>query len=204
VARCRQTVEDEAGFVAFVVAHVPGLDADLVRRIARVVVRTYRPVYDLTRAAPRPLDARVTVLPARGDQPSPFDTRSDYAVSAPVVAPLAADHYELLHAGGIDECAAALRARLAPVTAPEPADGTTTRRNLMPHVNIKYYATELTEAQEAAFINAVTGAVTTTFGCADDVVSVALEPVEPQDWADGVYRPESAGRPELLRKSPSY
>ena len=74
----------------------------------------------------------------------------------------------------------------------------------MPHVNIKYYATDLTEAQEAAFINAVTGAVTTTFGCADDVVSIALEPVEPQDWTDRVYRPEIEGRPELLRKSPSY
>lgn len=74
----------------------------------------------------------------------------------------------------------------------------------MPHVNIKYFATDLSQAQESALLTAVTEAVVTTFGCEPGVVSIALEPVAADRWTDRVYRPEIEGRPELLRKVPNY
>lgn len=74
----------------------------------------------------------------------------------------------------------------------------------MPHINIKHFPRPLTDEQERELVAAVTTAVTKTFDCDEGVVSVALEPVEPGDWQDRVYRPEILGRKSLLRKAPTY
>lgn len=74
----------------------------------------------------------------------------------------------------------------------------------MPHVNIKHFPAPLNDEQASELVTAITEAVTKAFGCDEGVVSIALEPVEPQAWQDQVYAPEIVERKELLRKTPSY
>jgi phenylpyruvate tautomerase PptA (4-oxalocrotonate tautomerase family) len=74
----------------------------------------------------------------------------------------------------------------------------------MPHVNIKHFPAQLTDAQQAELVAAVTGAVKSTFGCHEDVVSIAFEPIEKEVWNDVVYTPEIVNRKHLLRKFPNY
>ncbi|WP_434449909.1 tautomerase family protein [Lentzea sp. E54] len=74
----------------------------------------------------------------------------------------------------------------------------------MPHVNIKHFPALLAEEQASELVTTITEAVTRAFGCDEDVVSVALEPVDPQAWQDQVYAPEIVERKHLLHKTPSY
>jgi 4-oxalocrotonate tautomerase len=74
----------------------------------------------------------------------------------------------------------------------------------MPHVNIKHFPAPLNEEQTSELVSAITEAVTRAFGCDEGVVSIALEPVDPQTWQEQVYAPEILERKDLLRKTPSY
>lgn len=74
----------------------------------------------------------------------------------------------------------------------------------MPHVNIKHFPAPLDEQRSSELVAAITEAVTRAFGCDEGVVSIALEPVDPQAWQDEVYAPEIVERKELLHKTPSY
>jgi 4-oxalocrotonate tautomerase len=74
----------------------------------------------------------------------------------------------------------------------------------MPHVNIKYFPTPLTDTQEAELVTKLTEAVTTAFGVDEGAISIALEPVDKEVWNEQVYVPEIVNRKSLLRKSPNY
>jgi 4-oxalocrotonate tautomerase len=74
----------------------------------------------------------------------------------------------------------------------------------MPHVNIKYFPVEVDEERIAALSTQLTSAVVAALGCDAGVVSIALEPVDPQDWSARVYDPEITGRRDLLIKLPNY
>ncbi|HEX6472292.1 MAG TPA: tautomerase family protein [Streptosporangiaceae bacterium] len=74
----------------------------------------------------------------------------------------------------------------------------------MPHVAIKHFPASLSDAGRRALVDAVTSAVTSAFGCDEGVVSIALEPVDPEDWNERVYVPEILGRQSLLCKAPDY
>ena len=41
-------------------------------------------------------------------------------------------------------------------------------------------------------------------GYGEESVSVAMEEVEPQDWAEKVYKPDIVNKPEQLYKRPGY
>lgn len=43
-----------------------------------------------------------------------------------------------------------------------------------------------------------------TLGCSHAAVSVAMEPVAPERWADDVYAPFVEGEGNLLIKTPDY
>lgn len=73
----------------------------------------------------------------------------------------------------------------------------------MPHVIIKMYAGRA-EAQKQALAQEITQAVTKTLGYGPDAVSVSIEDVAPQDWAETVYRPDTAEKPGQLYKKPGY
>lgn len=74
----------------------------------------------------------------------------------------------------------------------------------MPHVSIKHFPVSVGEEQQQALVAAVTSAVTDALGCTEDVVSIALEPVDAAKWNDVVYEPEIVHRKEFLIKSPNY
>jgi 4-oxalocrotonate tautomerase len=73
----------------------------------------------------------------------------------------------------------------------------------MPHINIKHFPS-LTEEQHIALAKSITEAVTTIVGCDESVVSIAVEPVEPEKWNEQVYIPEIVERKETLIKTPDY
>ena len=74
----------------------------------------------------------------------------------------------------------------------------------MPHINIKYFPKSLNEEQRRELAFAITQAISNTFQCSEDVVSIALEPIEKEQWNEKVYQPEIINREELLCKKPSY
>ncbi len=73
----------------------------------------------------------------------------------------------------------------------------------MPHINIKHFPS-LTEEQHSALAKSITEAVTTVVGCDESVISIAVEPVEPNVWNEQVYLPEIVDRKETLIKTPNY
>ena len=74
----------------------------------------------------------------------------------------------------------------------------------MPHVTVKHFPAALSTAQRADLVQRVSDAVSSAFGVDEGVVSISLEPVDPQEWQQRVYRPEIVGRSDLLVKIPSY
>ncbi len=73
----------------------------------------------------------------------------------------------------------------------------------MPHVIVKLYSGR-SEQQKAAVAEEVTKAVIAALGCAEKSVSVAIEDVEPQDWAERVYKPDILEKPQTIYKKPGY
>lgn len=82
-------------------------------------------------------------------------------------------------------------------------NNTAKRAEAMPHVIVKMYAGR-PDAQKKALAEEVTQAVMKTLGYGADAVSVSIEDVDPQDWAEKVYRPDIADRPDELYKKPGY
>ncbi|MDH6695656.1 tautomerase family protein [Streptomyces griseoviridis] len=74
----------------------------------------------------------------------------------------------------------------------------------MPHITVQHFPKELDAGRRAALVAAVTEAVTAAFEVEEGAVSIALEPVAPDDWQDQVYAPRIVGRADLLVKSPAY
>ena len=96
---CLRKTRDEATFTAFVSARLD-LDPELVRRIARVVHRTYRFDHTDRELAARAIAAPVTVFRAAGDQPSFIERPAVRAQVSFVDVP--ADHYGMLRLPLVD------------------------------------------------------------------------------------------------------
>ncbi|MEU6350867.1 amino acid adenylation domain-containing protein [Streptomyces sp. NPDC047072] len=195
---CLRTVHDEDGFTAFVTARFPRLDEKLVRAVTAIVRRTYALTYAFPELTGRRLDAPVTILKAADDDCSFLESRSGYSATPPTVHRLGTGHYAVLREPHVTELAARIRDGLAaPSHVPfQEAD--------VPHVHIKHFPVPLTREQETELVDAVTTAVRKAFGCAEDVVSIALEPVDQEAWHERVYVPEIVERKDLLRKAPNY
>ncbi|MCB2169019.1 MAG: tautomerase family protein [Deltaproteobacteria bacterium] len=73
----------------------------------------------------------------------------------------------------------------------------------MPHIIVKWYPGR-TKAQKEALAEAITREVVTVAGCAESSVSVAIEEVAPEDWAEAVYRPDILGKENNLVRKPGY
>jgi 4-oxalocrotonate tautomerase len=73
----------------------------------------------------------------------------------------------------------------------------------MPHVIVKMYAGR-SEAEKKRLASEISGVVKSVLGYGDDAVSVGIEDVRPQDWAEKVYRPDILGRPDTIYKQPGY
>jgi 4-oxalocrotonate tautomerase len=73
----------------------------------------------------------------------------------------------------------------------------------MPHVIVKLYAGR-SEQQKARLAEEISKTVMANLNCEEKSVSVGIEDVKPQDWAEKVYKPDILGNPETIYKKPGY
>ncbi len=73
----------------------------------------------------------------------------------------------------------------------------------MPHVIVKLL-TGRSEQQKAKIADEVTKAIMATANCAETSVSVSIQDIASDDWAETVYKPDILGKPDTLYKKPGY
>ena len=73
----------------------------------------------------------------------------------------------------------------------------------MPHVIVKLGPGK-SEQQKMLLTDAITKDVMEILHYGENSVSVALEEVEPQDWAEKVYKPDIQDKAANLYKKPGY
>jgi 4-oxalocrotonate tautomerase len=73
----------------------------------------------------------------------------------------------------------------------------------MPHVIVKLWPGP-SEQQKARLAEAITRDVMDILDLGEESVSVAMEEVEAREWAEKVYKPDIASKPEQLYKKPGY
>ena len=73
----------------------------------------------------------------------------------------------------------------------------------MPHVIVKLWPGK-SEKQKVRLAEAIAKDVMDVLGYGEESVSVAMEEVEPEDWAEKVYKPDIVNKPEQLYKKPGY
>lgn len=73
----------------------------------------------------------------------------------------------------------------------------------MPHVILKMVEGR-TEEQKQALADALTKAVTTSLGCGEDLVSVAIEDFKDAEWMEKVYAPDIQASSGTIYRMPGY
>jgi len=73
----------------------------------------------------------------------------------------------------------------------------------MPHVIVKLYPGR-TEDQKNRLAEEITKDVVAVAKCEEKSVSVAIEEVDPREWAEKVYRPDILDNEANLYKKPGY
>jgi len=73
----------------------------------------------------------------------------------------------------------------------------------MPHVIVKLWPGK-SEQQKARLAEEILKDVMNVLHYGEESVSVAIEEVKPEDWAEKVYKPDIVNKPEQLYKKPGY
>jgi 4-oxalocrotonate tautomerase len=73
----------------------------------------------------------------------------------------------------------------------------------MPHVIVKLWPGK-SEQQKSRLAEEIVKDVMNVLSNGEESVSVAIEEIKPQDWAEKVYRPDILNNPEKLYKKPGY
>ena len=73
----------------------------------------------------------------------------------------------------------------------------------MPHIIVKLYPGR-SELKKLEPTEKIVKNVVEITGCKEKSVSVAIEEIEPGDWAEKVYKPDIIGSREALYKKPGY
>jgi 4-oxalocrotonate tautomerase len=73
----------------------------------------------------------------------------------------------------------------------------------MPHVIVKLWPGK-SEQQKVRLAEDIVKDVTKILNYGEESVSVSIEEVEPQDWAEKVYQPDILNNSEKLYKKPGY
>ena len=73
----------------------------------------------------------------------------------------------------------------------------------MPHVVVKLYPGR-SEQQKARLAEEIVKDIVAVIKCEEKSISVAIEEVQPQDWAEKVYRPDILINGEKLYRKPGY
>jgi 4-oxalocrotonate tautomerase len=78
-----------------------------------------------------------------------------------------------------------------------------TKERTMPHVVVKLYPGK-SEQQKTQLAEAIAKDVMSILNFGEEAVSVAVEEVQSQDWAEKVYRPDIQDKWDKLYKKPGY
>ena len=73
----------------------------------------------------------------------------------------------------------------------------------MPHVIVKLYPGRSEEAKRK-LADAIVTNVVSIAKCEEESVSVAIEEIEPEVWAETVYRPDIIEKEDMLYRKPGY
>jgi 4-oxalocrotonate tautomerase len=73
----------------------------------------------------------------------------------------------------------------------------------MPHVIVKLWPGK-SEAQKARLAGLITKSVMDVLDYGADSVSVGIEEIQPEQWAQQVYRPDILDQPQTIYKKPGY
>lgn len=73
----------------------------------------------------------------------------------------------------------------------------------MPHVIVKLWPGK-SEEQKSRLADRITKEVMAVLNFGEESVSVSIEEVESQDWAEKVYKPDIVNNSEKLYKKPGY
>ena len=73
----------------------------------------------------------------------------------------------------------------------------------MPHVIVKLYPGR-SEQQKARLADEIVRDVVAIGKCEEKSVSLAIEEIKPEDWAEKVYRPDILNNQKRLYKKPGY
>jgi 4-oxalocrotonate tautomerase len=73
----------------------------------------------------------------------------------------------------------------------------------MPHVIVKLWPGK-SEQQKTRLAEEIAKNVMDVLKYGEEAVSVAIEEVKPEEWAEKVYKPDILNNPEKLFKKPGY
>jgi len=73
----------------------------------------------------------------------------------------------------------------------------------MPHVIVKFWPGK-SEQQKTRLAEAISKDVMNIFDCGEESVSVAMEEIKPEEWAEKVYKPDILENSKNLYKKPGY
>jgi 4-oxalocrotonate tautomerase len=79
----------------------------------------------------------------------------------------------------------------------------TLKEEMMPHVIVKLYPGR-SELQKIRLAEEIVKDVVAIAKCEEKSVSVAIEEIKPEDWAEKVYRPDILDNQKRLYKKPGY
>jgi len=77
------------------------------------------------------------------------------------------------------------------------------KEKTMPHVIVKIYPGR-SEQQKIQLAEEIVKDVVAIIKCGEESVSVAIEEIKPEDWAEKVYKPDILNTPGKLYKKPGY
>jgi 4-oxalocrotonate tautomerase len=77
------------------------------------------------------------------------------------------------------------------------------KERTMPHVIVKLYPGR-SEEQKIRLAEEIAKDVVAVIKCEEKSVSVAIEEIRPEDWAEKVYKPDILNAPGKLYKKPGY
>ncbi|MBD6618774.1 4-oxalocrotonate tautomerase [Komarekiella sp. 'clone 1'] len=73
----------------------------------------------------------------------------------------------------------------------------------MPHISVKLYPGR-SEQQKVQLAERIVKDVISLLNCGEESVSLAIEEIKPEDWAEQVYEPDILNKSEKLYKQPGY
>lgn len=73
----------------------------------------------------------------------------------------------------------------------------------MPHVIVKLYSGK-SEQQKRRLADEISKTVMAVLNYGEESISVGIEDVKPEDWAEQVYKPDILDNPKTIFKKPGY